>query len=48
MSPFHRTKDLPNLDTGGFAGNKTDAFIALVFENTCECGFLCVRVWFEN
>ena len=24
--------DLPNLDTGGFAGNKTDAFVSLVFE----------------
>lgn len=25
--------DLPNLDTGGFAGNKTDAFVSLVFED---------------
>lgn len=25
---------LPNLDHGGFLGNKTDAFIALVFEDT--------------
>jgi hypothetical protein len=24
---------LPNLDTGGFLGNKTDAFVALVFED---------------
>jgi hypothetical protein len=26
--------DLPNLDSGGFADNKTDAFVALVFEDT--------------
>ena len=26
--------DLPNLDTGAFAGNKTDAFVSLVFEDT--------------
>lgn len=26
--------DLPNMDTGGFAGNKTDAFVAIVFEDT--------------
>ena len=26
--------DLPNLDTGGFLGNKTDAFIALIYEDT--------------
>ncbi len=26
--------DLPNLDTGGFAGDKTDAFVSLVFEDT--------------
>jgi len=25
--------DLPNLDAGGFAGNKTDAFVSLVFED---------------
>jgi Ca2+-dependent lipid-binding protein len=25
--------DLPNLDVGGFAGNKTDAFVSLVFED---------------
>lgn len=25
--------DLPNMDTGGFAGNKTDAFISLVYED---------------
>jgi hypothetical protein len=25
--------DLPNLDTGGFAGNKTDAFVCLIFED---------------
>lgn len=25
--------ELPNLDTGGFAGNKTDAFVSLVFED---------------
>ena len=24
--------DLPNLDSGGFLGNKTDAFVAIVFE----------------
>lgn len=26
--------DLPNLDTGGFAGNKTDAFVSLVFQDS--------------
>jgi C2 domain len=26
--------DLPNLDTGGFAGNKTDSFVSLVYEDT--------------
>jgi C2 domain len=26
--------DLPNLDTGGFAGNKTDAFVSIVYEDT--------------
>lgn len=26
--------DLPNLDTGGIVGNKTDAFVAIVFEDT--------------
>jgi hypothetical protein len=25
---------LPNLDTGGFAGNKTDAFVSIVFEDS--------------
>lgn len=25
--------DLPNMDTGGFAGNKTDAFVSLVYED---------------
>lgn len=25
---------LPNMDTGGFAGNKTDSFISMVFEDT--------------
>lgn len=25
--------DLPNLDVGGFAGNKTDAFVSLVYED---------------
>jgi hypothetical protein len=26
--------DLPNLDTGGFAGNKTDTFVSLVYEDS--------------
>ena len=26
--------DLPNLDAGGFAGNKTDAFVSVVYEDT--------------
>lgn len=26
--------DLPNLDTGGFLGNKTDAFVSIVFEDS--------------
>lgn len=26
--------DLPNLDTGGFLGNKTDAFVSVVFEDS--------------
>jgi hypothetical protein len=25
--------DLPNMDTGGFAGNKTDTFVSLVYED---------------
>lgn len=25
--------ELPNMDTGGFAGNKTDAFVSLIFED---------------
>ena len=25
--------DLPNLDTGGFLGNKTDAFVSVVYED---------------
>jgi C2 domain len=25
---------LPNLDTGGFLGNKTDAFVSIVFEDS--------------
>jgi C2 domain len=29
--------DLPNMDTGGFMGNKTDAFVSLVYEDaTCR------------
>lgn len=27
---------LPNLDVGGFLGNKTDAFVAVVYEDACE------------
>jgi hypothetical protein len=27
--------NLPNLDIGGFLGNKTDAFVSLVFEDAC-------------
>ncbi|GKY95229.1 hypothetical protein MPSEU_000485800 [Mayamaea pseudoterrestris] len=26
--------DLPNMDTGGFVGNKTDAFVSVVFEDS--------------
>jgi hypothetical protein len=26
---------LPNLDTGGFLGNKTDAFVSVVYEDDC-------------
>lgn len=28
--------NLPNMDVGGFLGNKTDAFCAVVYEDTCE------------
>ena len=28
-----RCDDLPNLDTGGFLGNKTDAFVSVVYED---------------
>lgn len=27
---------LPNLDVGGFLGNKTDAFVAVVYEDACK------------
>ena len=49
--------DLPNLDTGGFAGNKTDAFVSLVFEvsafecvwDSLNCGAIfCYMFWISR
>lgn len=34
MDLTHGVCSLPNLDTGGFAGNKSDAFVSLVFEDS--------------
>lgn len=32
--------DLPNLDVGGFLGNKTDAFVAVVYGDACKSVFV--------